>query len=145
MASLIARTNPNGQFLIPAGIHWPDEETHFNLAEFRCRCGHCTFSTVAQRLIVVLEAIRQKTGPLHIASGIRCKEHNARIGGAARSKHVPEFNNGIGIAADVVARNKSPEDLAILGARELGNDGGIGVYSGWVHFDVRSAPAFWRG
>ena len=136
-----ARFNDKGILLM-----FPSNEpTHFHIDEWRCRGKDCRFDGVHQSLVNVLEQTRLASGPLHVVSGIRCAQHNENIGGARRSWHVPEFHEGIGFAADVSSRVLSPEDLAILGARFLGRNGGIGVYSSWVHFDVRDERAFWHG
>lgn len=135
----VARTDRG--FYLAGGFH-----SHFRVDEFRCRCGDCEFTDVHERLIEVLEHARVASGgAIHVTSGIRCLEHNARIGGARLSRHVPELYNGIGMAADVSSRVMDPDQLAILLARYLGVDGGIGLYSQWVHVDVRNGSAFWEG
>ena len=129
---------PSGKFLGLDG-----DESHFHMNEFRCKCGMCNYTDVADRLIMVLEQIRVASGPLHIVSSIRCPMHNANVGGAPQSFHMPK--DGIGRAAGVSSRVMNPETLAILGARYLGPEGGIGLYHSWVHFDVREGRAFWEG
>lgn len=117
--------------------------SHFRIKEFFCKCDDCSWDKIAQPLLDVLEAMRVACGPIHVVSGIRCETHNRMVGGAPNSLHVPRL--GVGMAADVSSRILPPEHLAILGARYLGESGGIGLYSSWVHFDIRDYRAFWVG
>lgn len=81
-------------------------------------------------LLVVLEDIRRLTGePLAIVSGHRCCDHNARIGGATRSRHIA------GDAADI-----PPGRATVAEAVEAGAVG-VGEADGWaLHVDVRPGP-----
>ena len=113
--------------------------------EFRCSCG-CGAEEVSPVLINILQALRDKTGPLLISSGVRCKASNARTEGAAKhSWHVPR--RGIGYAADVKYAGGNSTPGAILKlyvlADQLGARG-LGLYSNRVHIDVRKgARARW--
>ena len=67
---------------------------HFTVSELSCR--HCRLVYVTPPLLIMLEKLRGLAGvPLDIASGYRCPGHNARIGGASKSKHC------LGMAVDV--------------------------------------------
>lgn len=76
---------------------------------------------------------------MNILSGYRSPQHNAIVGGAQRSQHVE------GRAADITVGGVLPSQVhrTILrlfdaGAIEIG---GLGLYLGWVHVDVRPRPA----
>lgn len=74
-----------------AGIRYWSRE------EFRCRCREYYTEPLCggfpaepdQTLVQLTDAIREKAGaPGHRSSGIRCKLHNERSGGAKNSKHL---------------------------------------------------------
>lgn len=112
-------------------------ETHFTLAEFACPC--CGDCKIYKELVVKLELLRAELGgrPVHINSGWRCPEHNARVGGVSNSQHL------LGKAADIVVPGVSPEKVA-EGAEKVGFNG-IGIYKNFTHVDIRERPARWRG
>jgi len=126
-----------------------DLSEHFDRREFACSgvgcCGNS--APVNLRLVEALEALRGlaegKYGygaiRFDVSSGFRCRAHNGLVGGADGSYHT------LGMAADVVPRGVSVPDLAALAEFVEGfKVGGIGVYCGWVHLDVRrDGPARW--
>ena len=86
--------------------------------------------TVSADLLSLLEAIRSKVKKaVHVTSGRRCTEHNAKIGGALNSQHLK------GRAADIMVKGLSPVGLGWI-AYCCGAPGVI-VYSNWVHVDTR--------
>lgn len=61
---------------------------NFHVSEFACKCG-CGKNDIDQRVMDMAQAIRDELGvPVHVNSGCRCAEHNARVGGVKGSKHV---------------------------------------------------------
>lgn len=67
---------------------------YFRPEEFRCK--HCGRGGVTPLLVFYLDMLRAAYGnPIHVNSGFRCAEHNAKVGGARRSRHM------IGCAADI--------------------------------------------
>lgn len=123
---------------------------HFDLAEFASHDGEpYPADWVEPRLLPlcrVLEHIRTACGdhPLVVTSGYRSPAHNAAVGGAARSRHMA------GDAADIAVAGVSPrqvhavaQTLHAAGAIRLG---GLGLYSRWVHVDLRpGALVTWTG
>lgn len=111
---------------------------HFSRDEFSCKCG-CGFSTVDVKLIEILESVRsQFKKPVKINSGCRCHDHNKKVGGTPKSKHME------GIAADIVVKGVSPIDVhKFLIDYVGGNYAGIGRYETFVHIDARENPARW--
>lgn len=89
------------------------------------------------RLAKILEKVRALLRkPIHISSGFRCPELNARIGGSAKSAHLE------GRAADFICPGfGTPYAVArrIAGTR-LGFDQMIHEYGRWVHIAVPRAP-----
>ncbi len=70
------------------------------LAAFRCRCcGRGRPDARFERLLAALQARRGER--LRFTSGFRCAAHNARVGGAANSRHLR------GQAADIAVPAKS--------------------------------------
>jgi hypothetical protein len=111
---------------------WPN----FSPEEMACRG--------TGRLMIVpsamdkLQALRDKLGkPMIVNSAYRSPEHNRRVGGAKRSKHMEA------IAFDVRMDNHDP-DTYIAAALSVGFNG-IGTYpkQNFVHVDARPNRASW--
>ena len=110
---------------------------NFILREFQCRDGSNQV-VLHSGLLSRLQALRSALGrPVYITSGYRNPGHNARVGGAPDSLHLK------GMAADIYVPGMDPEDLA-RAARDAGFNG-IGIYSTFLHVDIRPTPARWRG
>lgn len=129
--------------------------THFRWAEFDSHDGTplpvAMKPSIRHLCLGVLEPLREAwRHPIMIVSGWRSPAWNARVGGADKSQHVE------GTAADI-----RPLDLGglpyfrklirdMVRAGKLADLGGYGVYTGWVHVDVRprkpnGALYVWRG
>lgn len=70
---------------------WKDIK-YFSREELRCHCGgkYCNgFPAEPQeQLIRIADKIREHFGAMAtVSSGVRCKKHNAAVGGAAGSRH----------------------------------------------------------
>lgn len=126
-----------------------------------CQCGCRTPEEVSDRLDALAASLAQLElfagRQLRVLSGYRCPAHNAREGGAPRSRHL------VGDAADVLEnglldgpRRGYPvwtgEELRgrVLAAIAAGvlPEGGVGTYTAprkrWtVHYDQRGEPARW--
>lgn len=113
---------------------------NFYREEFACKCGECDHSTVDAELLTVLQRLRDWfRKPITINSAHRCRKHNTAVGGSNNSKHL------LGIAADIVVEDISPEEVyKHLDGRYL-QMYGIGKYSSFVHIDVRQKKARWIG
>lgn len=64
---------------------------HFSRGEFACKCGKCGgFPTEPDMTLVrKADALRAHLGaPIHVFSGVRCKSHNAAVGGVSNSRHL---------------------------------------------------------
>jgi len=119
---------------------------HFNLREFQSNDGAGTPCEVMVELkevalnLEVLRAVYNK--PIIINSGYRSPYHNKRVGGAPNSQHL------LGKAADIMITGIEPaeiyrviEDLISEGKMK---EGGLGLYSSFVHYDIRGTKARWK-
>ena len=125
------------------GTFW-DEIKYFKKSEFACKCGkYCNGYPVEidMNMVKIADEIRNRIGkPLTVNSGLRCKTHNANVGGVSNSQHL------LGKAADLGCPSGcTPEQMASIAEETMGNTGGIGVYSWGIHIDTRSIKARWNG
>ncbi len=92
-------------------------------------------------LVHAMDAVRESYGaPLVITNCYRSPDYNACVGGVSKSFH-KSFR-----AADFVGRSGSSREWADAArkARDKGAfSGGIGLYAGFVHVDVRGSNADW--
>lgn len=125
------------------GTFW-DEIEFFDREEFRCQCGgkYCNGFPVEpqEKLVRTVDEIRRRLGvPVQIVtaggSGVRCRQHNANVGGVANSLHLT------GNAADLHSC-KSPEEMARVAEEVLGNTGELGIYHWGIHVGIGSYSRF---
>ena len=117
----------------------------FRVREFGCKGSDVVL--LDEELVVLLQCIREHFGkPLHITSGYRTAEHNAKVGGAKSSQHL------LGRAADIQVADTSVEDVAAYAESLMPAWGGVGRYpvktgraKGWVHVDTRANKSRWTG
>lgn len=106
---------------------------NFYRYEFACHCG-CGFNTADHELILILETLRGHfNSPVTINSGARCVKHNAKVGGARKSKHL------FGKASDVVVQGVNARKVYTYLCNKYPNKYGIILYSNRVHVDCRPA------
>ena len=119
--------------------------TNFNLAEFACKDGTPVPNDLIPNVELLaknLQVLRDHLGePIHINSGYRSPAHNAKVGGKKNSYHMKAM------AADITCKSKTPKQLAaiiekLIAAKKM-KQGGIGIYPGFVHYDVRGSKARW--
>lgn len=123
---------PGGNFTWGEMLHWED----FNYLDIRFpRAKSHSYNLV--KLAKAIQPIRERLGvSMIVSSGYRPEPYNRRAKGDPRSKHK------IGKAVDLVVPNlsktgiKSHRALARYIYNDLGFDGGVGGYSGWIHLDV---------
>lgn len=119
---------------------------NFNREEFDCKDGAIVpekYIQNAKEVAENLEVLRAEINePILITgSGYRTKEHNTKVGGAKNSQHLTCSG------ADINAKNYTPKELAKVIEKliKLGKikQGGIGIYKGFVHYDIRGIKARW--
>lgn len=120
---------------------------NFDTHEFESKDGLSTPKNLMpniQELADNLQVLRDYLGlPININSGYRSPSHNRSIGGVKNSQHVQ------GKASDITVPGKSPKEVhqAIknLIAEGKMKQGGLGLYSTFVHYDIRGTKARWNG
>jgi uncharacterized protein YcbK (DUF882 family) len=118
---------------------------NFDLAEFACKDGTPVPKALLpniQLLAANLQVLREYLGePIHINSGYRTPTYNAKVGGKPNSYHMKAM------AGDLTTKSKTPKQLAAiiekLIAEKTMRQGGLGIYPGFVHYDVRGTKARW--
>ncbi len=114
-----------------------DLSGNFSRSEFACKCG-CGFDTADAKLIEMLQAARDKFGPIRINSACRCEAHNKAEGGADTSQHK------LGRAADIACETGTVTIRALFKFfDENYTDCGLGVYNTFLHVDSRNTKARW--
>lgn len=119
---------------------------NFNRQEFDCKDGTKVpeiYMKNCKEVAENLQVLRNELGvPVTITgSGYRTPDHNKKVGGAKNSQHLTCSG------ADINAKGYTPKELAtkIEGLIKSGKmkQGGIGIYLGFVHYDIRGTKARW--
>lgn len=117
---------------------------HFRWAEFGQRDGtlppRTAFPAYRDLCARFLEPLRALYGPVSVVSGYRTRAHNASVGGAPASRHMPSVEPGA-VAADIVCARGTPAEWHA--ALDRLNPGGLGLYAGHVHVDNRRVRSRW--
>lgn len=118
---------------------------NFSLPEFASKDGAAFPEDVKTNLAELAENLQvlrdHFARSVTVTSGYRSPAHNVRIGGASDSFHVR------GMAADLQIAGVAPR--VVYNAIELliksgkMKEGGLGLYSGWVHYDIRGRKIRW--
>ena len=117
---------------------------NFNLNEFNKHNFPLTETILRniQELAKNLQVLRDEVKkPIKITSGYRDPSFNKKIGGASQSRHIT------GQAADLKIEGYTPKQVAaiiekLIAAGKM-KQGGLGIYSTWIHYDVRGTKARW--
>lgn len=125
---------PSAPVEIPTDHAW-DSIEHFTKDEFACKCGgkYCDGYPVEPSwdLVEVAVLIRDHFGvPVIISSGIRCKQHNANVGGVWNSYHTT------GKAMDIYVTGKSANQVLAFVNTLPGIHYAYAIDSSYVHVDV---------
>lgn len=144
-AAKVDKPAQTGQEAGKTGTFWDDIQ-FFSRAEFRCQCGgkYCNGfpAEPAEETVRMADEIRKRVGvPLTVNSGIRCKQHNAEVGGVSNSLHTT------GQAVDL-SGSISPAKLHQIAeqvqAEMTPGRGGLGLYSWGIHID-NGKKSRWNG
>lgn len=110
---------------------------NFRAREFDCHGrGCCTQTPVDEKLVSILQNIRDHFGKPVYVTAYRCPVHNAQVANAA-----PDSYHKYGMAADISVDGVEPLEVAKY-AESMGVLG-IGHYDTFVHVDTRTVKSFW--
>jgi len=103
----VASGLPEREEAAAAGGSFWEEIEFFVREEFRCQCGgrYCNGfpAEPKEALVRIADRLRRNLGvPVTVVSGLRCRQHNADVGGVANSQHM------YGEAADLYFYGVSP-------------------------------------
>ncbi len=119
---------------------------HFNVREFRCKCGKTHDTEINPNLVTNLEKLYKVLGcsKIVITSGYRCSAHDKAVGGNGTGQHTK------GNAADIICYSQDGNIISTkkvackaqdIGFRGIGN---IDSTYTAIHVDVRTG-AKWYG
>lgn len=126
---------------------------HFIIEEFDCndgtKCGSREYDGLEYLCKTFLEPLRDAYGTVTINSGFRTPNYNAQVGGEPNSFHIYTAHDGDDQAADITCAKGTPSQwhskLNSIRQNKRGGKGGLGLYSTFVHVDIRDYKADWRG
>ena len=118
---------------------------NFSLEEFECKDGTQIPEKYLDNVIELahnLQVLRYKVGkPVRVNSAYRPPAYNKSIGGSPKSQHL------VAKAADIKVDGMSTHELhfiieELIASGEM-KQGGLGLYNGWIHYDIRGTKARW--
>ena len=112
-----------------------EEIQYFKKDEFRCKCGtFCDgFPAEPERgLLLLADRVRSHFGaPMIVSSGVRCRQHNANVGGASASRHMS------GKAMDFTVRGKKASEVLAFVQAQSDVRYAYAIDGSYVHMDVQ--------
>ncbi|MDE6501144.1 MAG: hypothetical protein K2L10_03590 [Ruminococcus sp.] len=119
---------------------------HFNVSEFRCKCGGTHDTILNPELPEKLEKLHKalNCSKIIVNSGYRCSSHDRNVGGSGSGHHV------YGNASDIVCYDNSGKVISSKKvscvAQDIGFGGIANIDSSYTatHVDVRTSN-FWKG
>lgn len=131
-----------------AGTFW-DDITYFTRVECRCKCGgwYCNGypAEMVEKTMRMADEIRRRAGvPLSVNSGVRCKQHNADVGGVCNSLHLTGQAIDLAPIGGDISITKLQHIAQEVMAEKIPGRGGLGTYSWGVHID-NGTYSRWNG
>lgn len=123
-------------------VNKPDRETedfwdgikYFKREEFKCKCGKYCDGFPAEpekKLLTVADRVREHFGKAAIvSSGVRCKQHNANVGGVENSRHL------FGKAMDFRVNGKSSSEVLAYVQKQPEIRYSYAIDKNYVHMDI---------
>ena len=120
---------------------------NFSTHEFTCRDGSEVPPELMVHLALLCENLQVLRNyldcPIRVISGYRSPTYNRKIGGAKKSQHM------LAKAADIKIEGIPPHEIKaaieMLIKEGKMHKGGVGIYTTFVHYDVRGWNARWKG
>lgn len=121
------------------GTFW-DDIKYFTRAECRCKCGgrYCNGypAEIAEETMRMADEIRRRAGvPLNVNSGVRCKQHNADVGGVWNSLHLTGQAIDLAPIGGNISTTRLQEIAEQVQVEKMPGRGGLGRYDWGVHVD----------
>ncbi len=118
---------------------------NFATYEFSCKDGTpvpVKYMGNVRQLALNLQVLRDFLGEsISINSAYRHQKYNEKIGGKPESMHLTAS------AADITVKSKTPKQLKVIIEKLIKEEklwfGGIGLYPGFIHVDIRKSSARW--
>lgn len=114
------------------GEFW-DEIKYFKKSEFKCKCGKCGGypANPKEKLIRVADKVRENLGgAARVSSGVRCANHNAKVGGVSNSRHLT------GRAMDFCVEGKTSDQVLAEVNKHKEIRYAYKIDSRYVHMDI---------
>ncbi len=119
---------------------------HFNVQEFRCKCGREHDILINPELIVNLEKLYSSLNcsKIIVTSGYRCEAHDRSVGGTGKGQHT------VGNAADICCYGQDGQPVSsrkvCCNAQDIGFGGIANITDEYIytHVDVRTGKR-WYG
>ena len=113
--------------------------THFNVSEFRCKCGKAHDTLLADELVEKLEQLYAALdcSKIIVTSGFRCSMHDRTVGGSGTGQHTK------GNAADICCYGQDGQPISskvvCCKAQDIGFRGIANITAAYqyTHVDVR--------
>ncbi len=123
-----------------------DLTANFSRREFASPDGRAMpakYNANLLELATNLQVLRDTVGkPITIHSGYRSPEHNKAIGGASQSKHMTAQAADFSIAGSTFPIVYCAIEH-LIGRGDM-KQGGLGIYTAHLHYDVRGAKVRWN-
>ena len=119
---------------------------HFNVQEFRCKCGREHDILINPKLIADLEKLYNSLNcsKIVVTSGCRCEAHDRSVGGTGKGQHT------VGNAADICCYGRDGQPISskkvCCNAQDIGFGGIANITDEYIytHVDVRNGKK-WYG
>lgn len=120
---------------------------HFNISEFKCKCGGNHSTKLDSDLLSKLEKLHSalECSKIIINSGYRCPTHDRNVGGNGSGQHTK------GNAADIVCYDSKnriiSSKIVCCAAQDIGFNGIANIDNSYTatHVDVRGGSLKWFG
>lgn len=111
------------------------EIRYFDRGEFECKCGgkYCDGfpAEPEKKLVTVADRVRKYFGNVAIvSSGVRCKQHNANVGGVANSRHL------YGKAMDFCVIGKTAKEVLAYAQEQPEIRYAYAIDNNYIHMDI---------
>ena len=117
---------------------------HFRAKEFECQCGVCARQVMDDKLIAMLDEVRELVGlPIKVTSGFRCANRQDALRKQGLETTAGKSSHENGMAADLACADMAALEKACL---EVFADRSVGIARTFIHVDTRQGvkPRRWR-